>query len=179
MLRFFFGYKPTPHARHLYDQLMQLVRQPALYLEANVPDTFEGRFNLLTLFASIMLPYLQKAEPHGPTQAQDLTDCLFHFLDSAVRERGVGDLSVPKKMRGLAGNFLGRAQVFQQALTDEDHGALAKALARNIHADEAGSDLSVLAQYARKLDAHFAAMATQAWAQGDMNAPAFIAQAAA
>ena len=117
----------------LYAAIVAASRQPALYADLGVPDTFEGRFESLTLHGVLVLRRLQACETPGPALAQELTDTLFAHLDRTLREMGVGDTTVPKRMRTLAEAFLGRSRAYAEALGG-DEGSLAATLARNVGA---------------------------------------------
>lgn len=104
-------------------------RTPDLYGEDRTPDTLDGRFELMTAFASVAVLRL-RASPEGEKVGQIFVDRLFRFFDAGLREAGVGDLTVPKRMRKLAGVFYGRLGAYEQALADPQ--ALAAALARNV-----------------------------------------------
>ncbi len=131
----------------LYEDVVAAVRRPAFYAVLGVPDTFEGRFDLLTLHAGLVLRRLNEAEPPGPAVAQDLVDLVFRHLDEGLREAGVGDLAVPKRMKKLAEAFLGRSASYAAAL-DAGDGSLAAALSRNIYAG--ADDGERLAAYVRE-----------------------------
>lgn len=103
-------------------------RRPALYGSGRAPDTLEGRFEMLVLFAALALIRLRN-EP-GEI-AQEFADRLFRLIDSGLREAGVGDLTVPKRMHKLAGDFYGRLEAYAKALSADDRGALEAAIARN------------------------------------------------
>ncbi len=134
----------------LHQRLVAAARRPALFLPPyDVPDTVEGRFDLLLLLAIILLRRLERLPAPGPEIGQDLVDALFQHFDSALREMGVGDLSVPKRMKKLAEAFGGRNAVYRDALAD-DARALAPALARNIYASgEPDRRADALAAYCR------------------------------
>ncbi len=117
----------------LHTDIVTAVREPAFYTDYGVSDTFEGRFELLAVHAGLVLRRLNAAEPPGPAVAQDLVDAIFGHLDSDLREAGVGDITVPKRMKKLAEAFLGRSSAYDQAL-QQDLQALAAALARNVFA---------------------------------------------
>jgi len=106
-------------------------RRPDFYGSGKVADTLEGRFELLALNAALALVRL-KLEPGAQSLAQDFTDRFFRSLDAGLRESGVGDLTVPKKMRRLAGEFYGRVNTYSAALAARDEVALTAAIARNI-----------------------------------------------
>ena len=107
---------------------------PAFYEAGGVPDTFNGRFELLVLHAALALRRLRAAPDPAPAMAQALVDLLFRNLDPALRELGVGDMAVPKRMKALAEAFLGRAVAYERALAAENDAPLRDALARNIYA---------------------------------------------
>lgn len=128
----------TPFA--MYQSVMDQARQAAFYADWGVPDTIEGRFDMLIAHAVLALRRLkavglQRAE-EAADRSQSLTDVLFKDLDRALRETGVGDVSVPKKMNKLASAFFGRGKSYGDALDAGDVEALATALARNLTADQ-------------------------------------------
>ena len=120
----------------LHSEIVAAVRVPVFYTDYGVADTFEGRFELLALHAGLVLRRLNAAEPPGPAVAQDLVDTIFGHLDSDLREAGVGDVTVPKRMKKLAEAFLGRSSAYDQALR-LDPDSLPAALARNVFAGRA------------------------------------------
>lgn len=120
----------------MYQSVMDQARQPAFYAVWGVPDTIEGRFDMLIAHAVLALRRLKAVDAARAEEAADrsqsLTDVLFKDLDRALRETGVGDVSVPKKMNKLASAFFGRGKSYGEALDADDREALADALARNI-----------------------------------------------
>src|SRR6476620_7868248 len=90
----------------LHGEIMAAVRQPSLYADYGVPDTFEGRFEMLILLSTLVVRRLAKLPSPGPEIAQDLTDKIFSEIDAAMREMGVGDLAVPKRIKKMAAAFL-------------------------------------------------------------------------
>jgi len=145
----------------LHGEIMAGSRQPAFFVEYGVADTLEGRFEMLCLVATIAVRRIGALPPPGPDIAQEVTDSIFRHFDVALRQVGVGDLTVPKKMKKMAQGYLGRVSVYGAALEGDDDAALALALARNVFGDEgrAGSAQCVrLARYARAQEAAFAAL---------------------
>jgi cytochrome b pre-mRNA-processing protein 3 len=134
-----FGFlKPDPTraaARRLLMALSEPARAPELFGEGRAPDTFDGRFEIMTLFGALAMRRL-KAEPGAGRLAQAFADLLFRSFDEGLREAGVGDLSVAKHMKKLAGAFYGRLSAYDSALNEPDRAArlaaLAAALSRNI-----------------------------------------------
>ncbi|MFE1602259.1 ubiquinol-cytochrome C chaperone family protein [Methylobacterium sp. ID0610] len=124
----------------LHIRINDAARVPALYRDLGVPDTVEGRFEALCLHVILTLRRLRHLPPPAEDIAQDLVDSVFAQLDSSLRELGVGDFGVSKRMKKLAQAFYGRAAAYDGALDAGDGEALAAALARNVLGrDEAGS----------------------------------------
>jgi cytochrome b pre-mRNA-processing protein 3 len=121
----------------LYDRVAAAARSPGLYTRLGVPDTVEGRFEALVLHIILTVRSLQKLPPPAQYVAGDLTDAFFRDLDASLREMGVGDVSVPKKMKRLAEAFFGRVRAYGGPLDAGDLLSLAVALGRNIREDEA------------------------------------------
>ena len=115
----------------LFGAVAVAARRPALYTALAVPDTFEGRFECLTLHAALVVLRLRAAPTPGPDVAQHLVDTMFRHLDRTLREMGVGDMAVPKRMKTMAMAFAGRCGAYADALRS---GSLDAALARNVYA---------------------------------------------
>jgi cytochrome b pre-mRNA-processing protein 3 len=115
-----------------------------LFTDIGVADSFEGRFELLALHVALVLRRLSQLPPPAGDVAQDLTDLFFRRLDEALREIGVGDLGVPKRMKVLAKAFYGRAAAYDKALSDKDSKELVEVLRRNVLDGKEG-DAAVLA----------------------------------
>lgn len=135
--------------RRLYTVVSGQARQPALYLEGGVGDTPEGRFELYVLHTVLVLHRLKGQGPQAAETAQALFDAFVKNLDLALRELGVGDLSVGKKMRKLGEAFYGRVKNYDEALALlPDQGPLQAVIARTVLADQQGADPRVLSAYA-------------------------------
>ena len=120
----------------LHGEIMAGARQPAFFLEYGVADTVEGRFEILCLVATTALNRIEASPPPGPEIAQDILDAIFAHFDVALREIGVGDLTVPKKLKKMAQGWLGRSSVYRDALESHDAAKMARAIARNVFGDE-------------------------------------------
>lgn len=120
----------------VYTRIAQASRQPGLYIAADVPDTVEGRFECLSLHMVLVFRRLRALPAPAADLGQDLADAFFRSLDQSLREMGVGDLSVPKRMKTLAEAFYGRAHAYDAALDARDADALAAVLARNVTGGE-------------------------------------------
>lgn len=123
-------------------------RRPEFYEDGRVPDTMEGRFELLSVHGGLAMLRLQ-ADPALRPLAQAFADRLFSLVDAGLREAGTGDTSVPKRMHKLAGDFYGRLDAYGAALSDPP--ALEAALARNVWRLESHPFAQPLAQYVAKV----------------------------
>jgi cytochrome b pre-mRNA-processing protein 3 len=153
----------------LHAEIVAAARDPAFFTSYSVADSFEGRFEILTLHAWLVLRRLCALPPPGPEIAQDLTDQIFTHLDRALREIGIGDTSVPKRMRRLAEAFLGRCAAYDTALGDGGE-ALAATLSRNI-CDHAGDDAGKLTHYVVVADAVLSTAPITAFSSGPVPFP--------
>jgi cytochrome b pre-mRNA-processing protein 3 len=149
----------------LYGMIVAQARSPAFYRDYGVPDTVEGRLDMVILHLVLLLRRLGQGQPAVeamPVAGQELFDRFCRDIDANFREMGVGDLTVPKKMQQVAGAYYGRAQAYQSALDADDASVLEAALARNVFG-ASGSVLGArrLATYmreaSRRLDAQPAA----------------------
>ncbi|MGE0830389.1 MAG: ubiquinol-cytochrome C chaperone family protein [Hyphomonadaceae bacterium] len=138
-----------------------IARQPAFFTEGRLPDELEARLELLHLHAALALIRL-KAAPEARGLAQAFTDQHFRSIDAGLREAGVGDLTVPKKMQKIAQAFYGRLAVYAEALAAGDRQALAAALARNALPAAAAGFAPALADYAAETHAGLAGQPVEA-----------------
>ncbi|MCG6121435.1 MAG: ubiquinol-cytochrome C chaperone [Microvirga sp.] len=120
-------------------------REPTLYLELGVPDTLEGRFEAVSAHMILVMRRLRELPAPAEDFAQELVDAYFKWLDHTLRDMGVSDLGVPKRMKTLVTNFYGRVRAYGDALDAGDMGALAEALSRNVTGETGGA--AALAEY--------------------------------
>jgi cytochrome b pre-mRNA-processing protein 3 len=115
----------------LYGMIVTQSRSPAFYADYGVPDTVQGRFDLIVLHVVLLLRRLRRDET-GCSLGQRLFDTFCRDLDDNLREMGIGDLAVPKHMRRFGEAFYGRQAAYVTALEMGDWGNFESALARNI-----------------------------------------------
>ena len=144
--------------RELYAACAAAARRPAFYLALQVPDTVEGRFELYALHTLLVVLRLRGAEPSGKDVSQALFDALLLGLDDGLRDMGVGDLSVGKKMRKLGAALYGRAKNLDLALAADDSSELEAFLIRTVYA---GAEAGRLASWVRAAQAALAAESDQ------------------
>lgn len=166
-------FRKKPHQEtvtRLHGAIVAQSRLPAFFLPPyGAPDTFEGRFEIQTLNAGLVLRRLSLLGEPGPEVAQALSDATFSAFDDALREIGVSDVGVPKKIKKLAGAFMGRGVAYAQAMEQGD-AALAAALARNVLGG--AGDGAALAAYARAAAAKFAETPLETFLRGEAPFPA-------
>lgn len=134
--------------RALYARAVDQARAPALYDALGAPDTVEGRFEIYSLHVVLLLDRLRRQGDQAKETAQGLFDTYVKALDHALREMGVGDLSVGKKMRRLGEAFYGRAKSYEEAFAAlPDRGPLEALLARTVYAGAADGKAQALAAY--------------------------------
>lgn len=133
----------------LYGAIVAQARSATFYADYQVPDTVDGRFDLLVLHLVLLLRRLDRQEGLKRQLGQDLFDAFCRDLDANLREMGVGDFTVPKRMQGFAEAFYGRQTAYLAALAGPDPQDFEKALARNIFDGEDGTGASCLAGYGR------------------------------
>ncbi len=102
------------------------------YEDLGVPDTLDGRFDLVGVHVALLIRTLRRLPPPGPALAQAVFDAMFSDMDINLRELGVSDLAVGKRVRAMWEAFHGRAAAYEAALDADDQPALAAALARNV-----------------------------------------------
>ncbi|MBL6454485.1 ubiquinol-cytochrome C chaperone [Belnapia sp. T6] len=148
-------FRRKPHERtgfELYGAAVAAARDPWYFGPLGVPDTLDGRFDLVGLQVALLIRRLRTdPDPRGPALAQAVFDAMFADMDINLREMGAGDMSIGKRVKRMWEAFHGRAQAYEAALDAGDHTALAAALERNVwrrEAAEPGLEALALARQA-------------------------------
>ncbi len=131
-------------ATRLLDVVIDQARRPAFYAAYGVPDTMLGRYEMVCLHAYVLLRRLKRAGGQGPRIAQTLHDRIFDDFDVALREVGLGDMGIGKRMKKLARNLHGRISAYERGLAAGD-AEMAAALHRNLYASTEPTDAQVMA----------------------------------
>jgi cytochrome b pre-mRNA-processing protein 3 len=147
-----FRRNPLQNAAELaYRRIVEQARQPGFFSANGVPDTLDGRFELICLHAFLFLHRLKREAPPAAQLGQRLFDAMFADFDRSLREMGTGDLSVGREVKRMAQAFFGRIDAYERGLSDGNE-VLKPALARNLFgtvtADEAR--LEAMAHYVRR-----------------------------
>jgi cytochrome b pre-mRNA-processing protein 3 len=158
-------------ASRLYAAVVAQARAPAFYTDLGVPDTIEGRFELYSLHVILLLQRLRGEGADAAEASQALFDAYISALDNALRETGVGDLSVPRHMRGLGEAFYGRAKAHEAALAGGGD-ALEALIGRTVFGGErAEGRAGAMAAYVRRAGACLAGQPLAAILAGDVAWP--------
>ncbi|MDB5449701.1 MAG: hypothetical protein JWQ52_829 [Phenylobacterium sp.] len=160
--------------RVLYASAVEQSRSPALYDGFAAPDTVEGRFEIYTLHVVLLLDRLHGQGPQAQETSQALYETYVKALDHALREMGVGDLSVGKKMRRLGEAFFGRVKSYTAAFAALPATAELEALlTRTVYADASESRAPTLSAYVTGQRTRLAAQPLDQLLDGqvDWNAP--------
>jgi cytochrome b pre-mRNA-processing protein 3 len=136
----------------LYELAVRQARQTAFYAELGVADRIDARFELYTLHVQLLVMRLREESgagaERGAAAGQALFDTYVSALDHALRELGVGDISVGKKMRKLGEALYGRMTAYEGPLRAADAATLSGALAKNVYESEDPARGGALARYA-------------------------------
>ncbi|HEX5454943.1 MAG TPA: ubiquinol-cytochrome C chaperone family protein [Stellaceae bacterium] len=148
-------------ADRAYLRVVEQARRPGFFAGLGVPDTLDGRFDLICLHAFLYLHRLKRERPRAARLAQSFFDAMFVDFDRSLRELGTGDLSVGRQVKRMAEAFYGRVQAYEEGLAGADP-LLKQALSRNLFRREEGPEpvLSALALYVRREAARLAAQDT-------------------
>ena len=128
-----FGRKPYERAGfELYTASVRAARTPYFFEALGVPDTLDGRFEMVGLFVFLVVNRLHSASEEGKKLAQAVFDAMFLDMDINLREIGISDMRIGKSVKDMWTAFHGRSAVYAAALAADDAEALTAAIARNV-----------------------------------------------
>jgi len=178
------AFRRSVHVRKihaLYGMIVAQARSPVFYTDHGIPDTPEGRFEVIVLHLVLVLRRLTRYPENicafggwrrRPPLGQLLFDAFCRDLDANLREMGVGDLAVPRRMRRFGEAFYGRQAAYQTALEAVDRRALENALARNIFESESVDErVTRLANYTSAAAAQLERLEVDALISGEKVLP--------
>ncbi|WP_027529961.1 ubiquinol-cytochrome C chaperone family protein [Bradyrhizobium sp. WSM3983] len=162
---------PAGTIETIYGMIVTQAREPIFYRDLGVPDTVNGRFDLLLLHLWLLLRRLRAATQGGAELSQAVFDRFCEDMDDNLREMGVGDQTVPKRMRAFGEAFYGRVQAYDQAIETSSE-ALAQAISKNILNGTGMDQAQRLAAYAVAADAKLSQAGDPALLLGSFKFPA-------
>jgi cytochrome b pre-mRNA-processing protein 3 len=148
-------FTPAPaiqHAYALYAHLNQEARNPQFYSQWGVPDTLDGRFEMILLHMFAYVHTMKQSEGDTTEAQRLLIEAFFEDMDRSVRELGVGDTGVSRRVKAMANAFYGRIHAFEKGVTDEE--TLHRAIRTNTYGtvqDDAVCHVDALAAYLHAL----------------------------
>src|SRR5689334_21125411 len=107
--------KPKSPAQRLYDEIVARARQPVFHTRFAVPDTLDGRFDVLCLHASVVMDVLKALGPPARVIGTELASLIFAGFDDALRQMGVSDFGIGRRIKAMAAAFYGRLEVYGAA----------------------------------------------------------------
>lgn len=168
------GNRRDPTARRLYEAAVAQARRPAFYTEMGVPDTLDGRFELIALHVYLVLRRLKAEDADAKDLSQAVFDAMFADMDSSLREMGAGDIGVGPRVKRMAQGFYGRIAAYDAGLAGSD-GELAEALRRNLYGTLSEADqaaLQAMTAYLRRAAAALDGQSLDHLAAGRIDFPA-------
>ncbi len=135
---FFNSYLITKHQKRnlidiFYQKIVHVSRNKVFYTKLNIPDTLDGRFDLLALFSIILTFSLSSSGKKGIELSQILFDKIFLDLDLSLRELGAGDAGVHIKIKNMIRSYMGRQKAYCTCFEKDDYIKLEKSIIRNIY----------------------------------------------
>lgn len=150
-----------------FKSVMDAARRSEFFEAGMAPDTREGRFGIVTLHAALIMRRLRDCGAEGRALSDCLYKQLFSSFDYALREEGVGDSSIARKIRGMGEEFFGLARALDQALgSNADDAAIADILSRN---GLGGDNPARLSSFALRQAAEFSDQPEEALLRGDFG----------
>jgi len=140
----------------VYGAIVAQARHRAFYRQYGVPDTVESRLAMIVLHLALLLRRLEDASGEARAFGQGLFDAFCRDMDHNLREMGVGDLAVPRRMRRIGEEFYGQSAAYGAAVARGEWKRLQDALARNVYGAESPAGAPRLALYVREAWAHLA-----------------------
>lgn len=166
-------------ASELYGRVVTAARQSVFYRDLGVSDTPEGRYEMLVMHLFLALERVNKEGQAGTALAQKVIETFISDMDDCMREMGVGDTVVPKRVKRAAAGFYERALIYRTAFQHADNAALANALRDAIAGAGKISDESArkMAEYMRKGAEHMGTLKSADVLKGNVEFPSVSASA--
>tara|TARA_B100001063_G_C16523416_1_gene432775 strand:+ start:33 stop:572 length:540 start_codon:yes stop_codon:yes gene_type:complete len=140
-----------------YYKIVKISRNKAFYSKLSVPDTIDGRYDLLVLFSIMLTFHLSKCGSRGQDLSQNLFDKIFLDLDLSLRELGAGDAGVHIKIKQMVKSYMGRQQAYCNCLEVEDFDKFKKHIVKNVYRNinDFGNSADLLTEYCKKINLQF------------------------
>jgi cytochrome b pre-mRNA-processing protein 3 len=153
----------------VYSAIVAQSRQPRFYADWLVPDTVTGRFDMISLHMALLFRRLRAETGAQKEFSQAVFDLFFKDMDRSLREMGVGDLGVPKRIQKMGNIFFGLLAAMNEAMDKGDQAALGAVLSRNVFDGATGPHVEALATYLLAEDRALAAQPVDTITGGSLN----------
>ena len=153
----------------VYSAIVAQSRQPLFYADWGVPDTVTGRFDMISLHMALLFRRLRAETGDQKDFSQAVFDLFFKDMDRSLREMGVGDLGVPKRIQKMGNVFFGLLAAMNEALDRNDAVALQGVLIRNVYGETPDAQVEALATYLMAEDQALAAQNATAITRGELS----------
>ena len=166
-------FSPSPFRQQAHGAYLALVtqsRKPFFYKEAGVPDSIDGRFDVMALHLFLVIHRLRGETLSDADEfIRVLSEVFFADMDRSLREMGVGDTGVSSRIKKMAGAFYGRLQAYEESFDNAE--AFAESLGRNLYRGEAADaeTLERMADYVRRNAGHLKTQATEQLLSGRVD----------
>jgi cytochrome b pre-mRNA-processing protein 3 len=166
-----------PIAWRLYGAAVSQAREPVFYRDLGVPDSLDGRFELISLHVFLLLHRLKTEAGDSTELGQNVFDAMFSDMDRGLREMGSGDLGVAPRVKKMARGFYGRVSAYEAGMApDREPGTLRAAIRRNVYGTvnaPSAENVGVLRDYMLRVAEHLGRQPMDAFEQGhvDFGAP--------
>jgi len=154
---FFNSYIITKHQKRdlvdsFYQKIVDVSRNKVFYTKLKIPDTIDGRYDLLALFSIILIFSLSRSGKKGIELSQILFDKIFLDLDLSLRELGAGDAGVHIKIKNMIKSYMGRQKAYCNCFEKDNYIKLEESIIKNIYrnVDEYDKEPKLLANYSKK-----------------------------
>jgi cytochrome b pre-mRNA-processing protein 3 len=163
--------KHSKVAHTLYSSILIQARLPVFYTDFGVQDTIDGRFDMIVLHAHILFNRLKDGTAKDQEIAQAVFDLMFADMDQNLREMGVGDVGVSKRIKAMAEAFYGRATAYANGMRESDDSLLIVALRRNLYRNSEASNQQIVGVsfYVRNQVTHLKSQKTSKLIQGNVS----------
>jgi cytochrome b pre-mRNA-processing protein 3 len=142
--KFFKNTETEAIAHSLYVEIVSQARKPQFYVDLGVPDTTDGRFDMILLHAYLLFRRLKDDGDRANEISQSVFDLMFADMDQNLREMGVGDIGVSHRIKGMIKAFYGRVSVYDKGVAETTDSQLSDALKRNLYRKSEPQDEQVL-----------------------------------
>jgi cytochrome b pre-mRNA-processing protein 3 len=159
-------------ATNLYGSIVAQARSPVFYTALGVPDSMDGRYGLLVLHLWLVVDRLAHLGDEAERLSRVVIEAFVTDMDDNMREIGVGDLAVPRKVKKAAAGLYDRGREYEQALASGDEDALADLLSRHLGGLQPTDASRALARYVRDVRHRLGAVTWDDFAKGHVDFPA-------